>query len=197
MSGILMMRTDKRRTPNRHGRNNDGAQMPEFAAALVLLVMVFFIPALDLAIIPIRFFMTREVIEQTVRELSHADKLSHAFAEVYAEPGLHERIKKIGGVEPKNIEAHLIIQSDKDLKRVLDVTKPKTIPQDWWPDSKLGPYIYRFEVIASLEISPAVLCQFDPKITGISSPIPAQLSLSSPWEHLARNPVTKAFYINE
>jgi len=179
------------------GRNKRGAQMPEFAAALIMLVLIFFIPVLDLAIIPIRYFMTREVIEQEVRELSHADKLSHAFAAVYADSGLMDRIRKIGGVEPKTIEAHLLIESDKDLKRVLDVTKPRTISKDWWPDSPLGPYTYRLELRASLEIQPAVMMQFDPKIIGLSGPIPAQIVIASPWEHLARNPVTKAFYVNE
>jgi hypothetical protein len=174
-----------------------GAQLPEFAAALMMLILVIFLPLLDLGIMPIRYFMAREVVESFAHDLSHADTFTHAFAELEHANGAHERLLRIGGIEAKSVELHLIIHSVNDPTKVLDVTKPKTIPSDWLPDSKRGPFTYTLNVVAALEISPAIKFNFDPKIPGLSGSFPAVLRVSSPWEHLARNPVTKNFYINE
>ncbi len=46
----------RRRMIRRKIRSNKGQQITEFAAALILLVFLFFIPLLDLGIMPVRYF---------------------------------------------------------------------------------------------------------------------------------------------
>lgn len=179
------------------GRDSFGQQLPEFAAALVLLVMLFFIPLLDLGIMPVRYFMSQQLIQQYARRLSHCETLTQAYAEMNADPSLQTRLVKLGGVTPKNIELHLAMSTVAIPVQKLDVIKPKTIPRDWLPNGHLSPCEYILEIVASVEISPAIMMDFNPKVMGLSQPLPIILRADSPWENLGRNPITKSFYMNE
>jgi hypothetical protein len=64
----------------RNIRSNKGQQISEFAAALVLLVLCFFIPLLDLGIMPVRYFLSQELIASYARKLSLCESLSQSFA---------------------------------------------------------------------------------------------------------------------
>jgi hypothetical protein len=179
-------------------RRGEGQQIPEFTAALVMLVLVFFIPLLDFGILPIRYFMSQELIQQYARRLSHCETLTQAYAEMNADPSLRTRLIKLGGVDPKNLELHLLISTVKGYPlRKIEVIKPKTIPKDWWPEGRNGPCEYILELVGSVEISPAIMMTFEPKVMGLSKPVSFMLRADSPWENLGRNPITKSFYINE
>lgn len=178
-------------------RNNRGQQITEFAAALVLLVLILFLPLLDLAILPVRYFMAQELIAQYARQLSHCETLTAAYTVMAADPSLQDRLIHLGGVNPKNLELHLLISTVRTPVQKLDVTKPRTISKEWWPEGKMGPCEYILEVRCETEISPAVIINFTPKILGLSQPVTFILAADSPWENLGRNPITKQFYMNE
>lgn len=178
-------------------RNNRGQQITEFAAALVLLVMLLFLPLLDLGILPVRYFMAQEIIAQYARRLSHCETLTAAYAEMNADPSLQNRLIHLGGVNPKNLELHMMISTVRTPVLKLDVTKPKTIPKEWWPEGRMGPCEYILEVRSETEIAPAIIINFQPKVLGLSQPVTFVLAADSPWENLGRNPVTKQFFINE
>ncbi len=178
-------------------RQNAGQQIPEFAAALVLLVLLFFVPLLDLGIMPVRYFMSQQLIQQYARRLSHCETLTQAYAEMNADPSLRNRLIKLGGVTPKNIEIHLSIATVSVPVQKIDVIKPKTIPRDFLPDGKLSPCEYILEIAANVEVSPAIMMSFEPKVMGLSKPVSFTLRADSPWENLGKNPVTKVFYMNE
>ena len=72
-----------------------------------------------------------------------------------------------------------------------------TIPKEWLPDGKLGPCEYILEVVADIQVSPAIMMNVNPPVMGLSKAVPFQLHSDSPWENLGKNPVTKAFFINE
>src|SRR5580658_9888607 len=120
-------------------RNQHGAQITEFAAALVILVLVFFIPLLDIGIMPIRYFMAQELVQQYARRLSHCETLTQAYAEMSADPSLQNRLIKLGGVQPKVLELRLMINKIKPPLEKIVVTKPKTIPMEWWPEGRNNP----------------------------------------------------------
>lgn len=186
------------RRRSRHlGRPQHGQQITEFAAALVLLVLLFFVPMLDLGIMPIRYFMSQQLIQQYARRLSHCETLTQAYAEMNADPSLQTRLIKLGGVQPQSLELHLLISTIKPPIEKIEVIKPKTIPKDFLPEGRRGPCEYILEVLGQVEISPAIVMDFEPKVIGLSSPVPFILRADSPWENLGRNPVTKAFYMNE
>jgi hypothetical protein len=178
-------------------RSPRGQHISEFAAALVLLFFLFFIPMLDLGIMPVRYFMSQQLVQQYARRLSHCETLTQAYQEMNADPSLHARLVQLGGVQPKNLELHLFINRIKPPIYRLDVTKPKSIPKSWWPEGSNGPCEYILEVSAEVEVSPAIMMQFEPKVMGLSKPVPFILRADSPWENLGRNPVTTQFYVNE
>src|ERR1700721_3009997 len=85
-------------------RSNKGsAQISEFAAALVLLVLCLFVPLLDLGIMPVRWFLAQEIISTYARKLSLCESLSQAYAVMDADPSLESQLVHLGGGEPKNI----------------------------------------------------------------------------------------------
>jgi hypothetical protein len=173
------------------------AQLAEFAAALVILILVFFIPLLDLGILPVRYFMAQELIQQYARRLSHCETLTQAYAEMNADPSLRWRLVKLGGVQPKSLDLHLLISTVKPPIEKIDVVKPTTIPKAWWPEGSRSPCEYILEVTAAVDVSPAIMMNFEPKVIGLSKPVPFTLRADSPWENLGRNPITKAFFMNE
>jgi hypothetical protein len=195
-AGPLAHTAAKGRVRRIYKRNATGQQMAEFAGAIVILVLTFFLPLLDLAIMPIRYFMAHELIQQYARRLSHCETLTQAYAEMNADPSLQYRLIKLGGCQPKSLELHLMISTIRPPVERLDVVKPKTIPKDWLPDARRH-CEYILEVVAAVEISPACLINTEPKIMGLSKPVPITLRADSPWENLGRNPVTKAFFLNE
>ena len=178
-------------------RQSEGQQIPEFAAALVLLVLLFFVPLLDLGIMPVRYFMSQQLIQQYARRLSHCETLTQAYAEMNADPSLRNRLIKLGGVTPKSLEIHLSIATVSTPVKKVDVIKPKTIPRDFLPDGRNSPCEYILEIAANVEVSPAIMMEFEPKVMGLSKPVPFTLRADSPWENLGKNPVTKVFYMNE
>jgi hypothetical protein len=103
----------------------------------------------------------------------------------------------IGGVTPKSVDLKLQIEKVSDAKTRLEVNRPKAIPSDWLPDSPRGPFSYTLEVSATVEIAPAVLMNFDPKIPGLSGPIPLVLRVESNWENLGKDPLTKNYFLNQ
>ncbi|MGH9554144.1 MAG: hypothetical protein ACRD3W_32500 [Terriglobales bacterium] len=169
----------------------------EFAAALVLLVLVFFVPLLDLGIMPVRYFMSQELIAQYTRRLSHCETLTQAFEQLNADPSLQTRLIKLGGVHPTSLTLHLLISTVKPPIERIVVEKPKSIPKQWLPDGNRQPCEYIMEIVAEVEVSPAMVLNAQPKVMGLSAPVPFILSQTSPWENLGRNPVTTAFFINE
>jgi hypothetical protein len=187
----------KRRKFIRDRRSGRGQQIVEFAAALVLLVFLFFIPLLDLGIMPVRYFMSQELISQYARRLSHCESLTQAYAEMDADPSLQTKLIRLGGVEPQNLELHLLISTIREPIERIDIVKPKTIPSMWFPDSKRGPYEYILELVADVQVSPAIMMDFKPKVMGLSKPVPFELRADSPWENLGKNPITKSFFLNE
>lgn len=182
----------------RHVRSTRGQHIAEFAAALVLLVLCFFVPMLDLGIMPVRYFMSQEIIASYARRLSLCESLSQAYAVMNADPSLETKLIKLGGVKPQNLHLALLISRVKPPPERIVVEVPKTIPLEWLPGGRRGPCEYILEVRADVEISPAILLSgASPKIMGLNTPVPFTISSTSPWENMGRNPVTKAYFINE
>lgn len=189
----MIVRISRRRT-----RTSQGQHIAEFAAAFVLLVLCFFVPMLDLGIMPVRYFMSQEIVSSYARRLSLCESLSQAYAVMNADPSLEAKLIKLGGVKPQALHLALLITRVKPPPDRIVVEVPKTIPAAWLPGGSRGPCEYILEVRADIEVSPAILISgSSPKIAGLNSPVPFTISATSPWENMGRNPVTKAFFINE
>ncbi len=188
----------RRRMIRTNIRSNKGQQISEFAAALVLLVFLFFIPLLDLGIMPVRFFLAQEIIASYARKLSLCESLSQSFALMDADPSLETRLIRLGGVQPKNIVLRLIITQTRLPNERIIVTEPKKIPRDWFPEGKKTPCEYIMELSVDCQIAPAMLLRYGGvNIVGLTEAVPFRIAATSPWENLGRNPITKGYFINE
>ncbi len=189
--------------------NTQGQQIPEFAGALVLLFFFFFIPLIDLGVLPVRWFLSQELIQTYARQLSLCETYSQALTKLNADPSLESKLIRLGGVQPKNIRCRLIASTvrDEPVKRYYLET-PKTLPAEWLPNGKRAPLDYAIEVQVDVQVSPVFLIRLPgsatsgddksaAKIPGLSAPVPLTMSASANWENLARDPVTKDYFINE
>jgi hypothetical protein len=182
----------------RSNRSNKGQQITEFAAALILLVFLFFIPLLDLGIMPVRYFLAQELIGTYARKLSLCESLSQSFAVMDADPSLETRLIRLGGVQPKNIVLRLIITQNNPPNERMIVTEPRKIPKQWLPEGPKKPCEYILELSVDCQISPAILLRYmGISAIGLTEPVPFRISATSPWENLGRNPITKGYFINE
>jgi hypothetical protein len=188
-------------------RNSAGQQISEFAAALVLLFTFFFVPLLDLGVLPIRWLLAQELIETYARQLSLSETFSQALTKLGDDPSLETKLIHLGGVQPKNIRCRLIastVRDDPVQHYYSDV--PKNIPQEWLPNGRRAPLDYRLEVQVDVEISPVFLVRLPEskdnsktkgKIPGLNAPVALTMSATANWENLGRDPVTKNYFLNE
>lgn len=188
----------RRRMIRTNFRSNKGAQIPEFAAALILLVFLFFIPLLDLGIMPVRYFLAQELIATYARKLSLCESLSQSFAVMDADPSLETRLIRLGGVQPKNIVLRLVISKTNPPLEQIVITEPRKIPKAWFPEGPKNPCEYILELSVDCQISPAILLRYlGINVIGLTEAVPFRISATSPWENLGRNPITKGYFINE
>lgn len=182
-------------------RSQKGSQISEFAAALLLLVTVIFIPLLDLAIVPIRWMMAQELINGYARTLAMCETYSESRRTEEVAPSLQERMVKLGGVDLKTIALHLNITRvarDRDTVEFIDVTEPESIPPAWLPDGALAPCVYLLKIDVEALISPVVLLKWQgASIPGLTAPIPLTLTATHEWVNLGKDPSTEKYFINE
>lgn len=181
-----------------NGRKSTGAQAAEFAAALTVLVIFFVIPLLDLSVIPVRWGLANHIITSYSVNFARAETLSRAFEQLESDVNLQDLLKKIGGVNAKQLRLALVITKTATPDKKLVVSEPKHIPSEWLPDSPNGPFQYELELFATVEVSPMLLVNIgEKKIPGLNAPFTVTMTSSSNWENLGRNPNTNEFFINE
>jgi hypothetical protein len=182
----------------RNIRSNKGQQISEFAAALVLLVLIFFVPLLDLGIMPVRYFLSQELIATYARKLSLCESLSQSFAVLDADPSLETKLIRLGGVQPKNIVLRMIITQTRLPNERIIVTEPRKIPKAFLPEGPKTPCEYILELSVDCHIAPVIVLRYaGVNIPGLTEPVPFRIGATSPWENLGRNPITKGYFINE
>lgn len=178
-------------------RGAKGQQITEFGAALVLLFLIFFMPMLDLGILPIRWFLSREIVANYARKLSLCETYSQALSMLNADPSMETQLIRLGGVKPRNIRCDLIVSSVRSGERFV-VTQPRTVPGQWLPNGSRAPCDYAMEVAADVDISPVFLVNIGGgKIPGLNCPVSFTIAAEANWENLGRDPVTKVFFLNE
>jgi hypothetical protein len=178
-------------------RNSRGQQISEFGAALAILFVVFFIPFLDLSVMPIRWFLSKEIVGNYARRLSLCETYTQALAMLNSDPTMENQLIKLGGVKPRQIRCNLIISSTKTGERYV-VEGPKRIPGQWLPNGYKSPCDYALQVSAEVDISPVVLIKgFGAKAPGFNCPVSFNISSEANWENLGCDPVTKVFFVNE
>jgi hypothetical protein len=184
-------------------RNSRGAQLAEFGPALALLVGIIIVPLLDLSLLPIRWILAQNLVNDYSRQLSLCETFSQSMRRLNAFPSLSSRLRDLGGISADTIDMHLkvsrIYQSGGAGNQAdLNISTPGTIPDVWLPNGANAPCSYSLEIQINSLMSPAFLfpkCGVD--IPGLTAPVPLLLTASHNWENLGRDPRTHSYFLNE
>ncbi|MBU6451785.1 MAG: hypothetical protein KGS72_08415 [Cyanobacteria bacterium REEB67] len=182
-------------------RGETGSQLAEFGPALFILAFFILIPLLDLGILPIRWMLAQEIVNEYSRNLALQENFSQSFKTMEADPSLATRLKKLGGVTVETINLRLrasrVFRQPHAPEFIL-VNEPKCMPPAWQPDGAKAPCAYGLELNVQSLMAPAFLFPISwYSIPGLTKPIPVSFNATHEWENLGRNPVTKSFFLNE
>jgi len=173
----------------------------EFAAGMIILVFFVFIPLLDLTIVPIRWMLAQELVNDYARKLALCETFSRSYRTLEADPSLTTRLQRLGGVSVQSLHLRLRITrifQTPHAPEVFIVEDPTRIPAAWLPDGGKAPCSYSMELDVHSLMSPAIL--FPNKgwsIPGLTVPFPLLISATHEWENVGRNPLTGKFFLNE
>lgn len=174
-------------------RNQRGNALSEFAPALIVFVCFVMIPLIDIAFVPVRYFIAAGVVNECTHRLSLAEKRSESY-EILAEGWWKDFLSKSGvnlRAEPK---LKLVICGKNEGDKIT-LNEGQAVPSNWLPNGDKGPCVYSMELSVETDIHPLFLGSSG--LPGFTSPIPIKICSRSNWENFGRNPENNAYYINE
>lgn len=182
-------------------RTQTGSQIVEFSAALILLVFFAFIPLLDLTIVPIRWMLAQELVNEYARKLALCESFHQSYRTMAADPSLSTRLHRLGGVYVQSLDLRMRISrvfNYPHAPETLEVADPTQIPADWLPDGAKAPCAYSLELNVSCFVSPAILLSDKGmSVPGLTKPFSFLITATHEWENVGRDPVTGKFFLNE
>lgn len=165
------------------------------------MVVFVLIPMLDFVVVPVRWMMAQEIVNNYARKLAMCETLSQSYATMEADPSLKVLLQNIGGVGVKSIDLHVRISRTSTLKSETEsyiVNQPGRIPAAWLPSADSQSRLFSLELTVHSNMSPAILLSgINLPIPGITAPIPMIVTASHEWGNLGRNPRTGNYFINE
>jgi len=173
-------------------RNQRGEMIVEFASALTILIICFFIPLLNLTAVPVRYLIGVGMISDLTHKLSLAESRTQAISLASDLTSYQEFAKKFG-ISIGECNLSMICRNKASETIVLPEKKP--VPAAWLPGGAKGPCIYLLQTKTELAISPLVCGS--PKVPGVTAPLKLTFVANSPWENLSCDPSTRLFYLNE
>lgn len=171
--------------------------LTEFGPALVIFVVFFFVPLIDLGVLPIRYAIAYGAINQFVHHVSLAEKMSDADKMLKAEKFWSTTLTKCG-VEVSKTQLALKIVNKADQETQVIIPEPAPIPKQWQPDGAQGPFLYYLVLTADTKISPLFMMNLPWKgIPGLTAPCSIRIESASAWENLGRDPNSQQIAQNE
>lgn len=185
----------------RLARRSQIGSIAEFAPALTILIFFVVIPLLDLTIVPVRWMLAHELLNDYSRKLALCETFSQSYSAMNADPSLQNRLQNLGGVTVESLRLTLRISrvfKEPHPEEVLVVTSPGQIPPAWLPDGAKAPCSYALNVEIQSKMAPAIMVPIrNVYIPGLSAPIPLTISSSHEWENFGRNPANGKYFLNE
>ena len=182
-------------------RNQRGSQIAEFGPALVILTCFVLVPLLDLGIVPVRWMLSQELVNDYAKKLALQESVSKSLVTLNADPTLSTRLKKLGGIDVKSIKLQLRaarVERGTQSEESMTVEPPQKIPPPWLPGGSEAPCNYTLEIDVDARMSPAFLFPASwYAIPGITRPVPIHFTAAHIWENLGRDPKTREYYLNE
>ncbi len=182
------------------GRNQSGTAVSEFAAGLVLFFCFFFIPAIDMAFVPVRYMLVNTMLEKVVHHMALCEKRTQALQ--YLKDGSWKALVERLGVTVKDARATLLVR-DNSGSNQLSLSGTTDVPAAWLPNSgKHGAApIYALELAVDVDIPP--LFNNKAGLPGFNSPIAMTFRNRDEWQNVSPDPLSTAdpntvrYFINE
>ncbi|HEY9678906.1 MAG TPA: hypothetical protein V6C76_12935 [Drouetiella sp.] len=169
------------------GKRNNKGSLAEFGPAMVVFVIFVLIPILDLGVLPIRYGLAYNELNEFVHRIAMAEKMSDAIQMIVTESKMPNSLKAFGVVVAKT-KLSLRVVNKSNQVTVRSVPEPNLVPKQWQPDGKDGPFVYQLELATDLKISPLFLVSLPWKgIPGLTSPWSATIVTTSAWENVGRD----------
>lgn len=186
------------RNKQRRPRSGRGSHIVEFAAGISILVGLLVLPLLNLAILPVRWMMAQELVNDYSRRLALSETYSQAFHRLEADPSLKTRLERVGGVAVKQMALEMRVARVGASAEEAVFSGPARIGSAWLPDGDKAPCSYSLELTVDTGISPAVtLSGLGVSVSGLTRPLALTIRASHPWGNLGQDPATGKFYLNE
>jgi hypothetical protein len=173
-------------------RNQRGEMITEFASALTILIVCFFIPLLNLTAIPVRYLIGMGMMSDLTHKLSLAETRGQAVS-LASNLTSYQQLANKFGISIGECDLSMICKNKASETIILPGKKP--VPAAWLPGGTKGPCIYLLQTETELAISP-LMCG-GPRVPGLTAPLKLTFVSNSPWENLSCDPATRAFYVNE
>jgi hypothetical protein len=194
----LKARTSAGRARQARRANQAGANLTEFSAALVLLVLGILVPLVDLGIIPVHWLLSKEIVSNYVRKLALSETFGQALEKVNTDPSLQTWLIRLGGVQPEMPTCHLVISRLVPPLQTFIAEKPRTIPKEWLPGGRQSPCSYEIELSVKTQFNPLMLLNWGVgDVPGLNKPFTCVIDAKTPWENFGCDPITKEFFLNE
>lgn len=186
------------RNKQRCARNGRGSHIVEFAAGISILVGLLVLPLLNLAILPVRWMMAQELVNDYSRRLALSETYSQAFQRLEADPSLKTRLGRVGGVAVNSMALQMRVSRVEQSAEEAVFSGPNRIGSAWLPDGDKAPCSYSLELAVDAAISPAItLSGLGVSVPGLTRPIALTIHARHPWGNLGQDPATGQFYLNE
>lgn len=185
----------------RFNRTESGSVLTDFSAALILLIIFIFVPLIDLTIVPIRWMLAQELVNDYARKLSLCETFSESRKRMDADPSLRTRLRNLGGVTTDSINLRLRITRIFRYPHAEEsflAEEPGQVPAAWLPNGANAPCSYQLEVNVKSQMSPAILLPVPGiSIPGLTKPVPLLISASHEWANCNPDPAADTFFLNE
>lgn len=171
-------------------------QIAEFAPALMVFVCFVLVPLIDIAFIPVRYFIAEGVVNQYTHTLSLAGSRKKAYDMLTANTGEDSWWR--GFLQNCGMTVHdpklvLVVCGSNPGDKIV-VNKSEDIPAAYLPGSAKQ-CVYSLEMTVEIDIPP--LYNGSAGLPGLTSPITMKFASRSNWENLGRNPVSREYFVNE
>src|SRR5579885_1939800 len=160
----------------RRHRNNNGYNLPEFAATFIgftLLVLSFAFGS----IVPFRLMMANSMVTSMVRRAAMAEKRSLSWDVLSQDPCVDFASRY--GIEFG--ESHVALVCINKAGTSLTVPSGSRVPKDWLPGGKCSPCTYLLQVNQPATIQ--TLIKTDNGVPGLTAPLKVNLIATSCWEN--------------
>ena len=179
-----------------------GSALPEFAAALSVFFVCAFVPLVDIAFVPARYFLTYNNMDSVVHRMALSEKRSQALKYLHNDK-TWQRSVECWGVTVKDVKASVVVCEPSGSTK-LALAENAKIPSSLLPNgSKVASNAcsYAIELTTTVDVPPL----FSSKVglPGFSQPVEFKFRNRAQWENLSPDPYTTAdpksvqYYINE